>query len=70
MHIANTGVTLCDGRRMKTIKLDEKATLRNPYNPIPHPVLDTKMGQENINLDSINMNSKRLSQEEMATRLS
>ena len=35
MHIANTDVTFCDGRRIKTIKLDEKATLRNRYNQIP-----------------------------------
>ena len=35
MHIANTDVTFCDGRRIKTIKLDEKATLSNRYNQIP-----------------------------------
>ena len=35
MHIANTDVTFCDGRRIKTIKLDEKVTLRNRYNQIP-----------------------------------
>ena len=42
MHIGNTDVTFCDGRRIETIKLDEKATLRNRCNPIPHPALDTK----------------------------
>ena len=43
MHIANTDVTFCDGPRIKTIKLDGKATLRNRYNQIPHPALDTKL---------------------------
>ena len=53
MHIANTDVTFCDGPRIKTIKLDEKATLKNRYNPIPHPVLDTKRERNTYNLDSI-----------------
>ena len=54
MHIANTDVTFCDGRRKKTIKLDKKATPRNGYNPIPHPVSgDTKWERKTYNLDGI-----------------
>ena len=53
MHIANTDVIFCDGRRIKTIKLDEKATLSNRYNPIPHPALDTKWERKTYNLDGI-----------------
>ena len=54
IHIANTDVTFCDGRRIKkTIKLDEKATLRNRYNPISHPALDTKWERKTYNLDGI-----------------
>ena len=53
MHIANTDVTFCDGHRIKTIKLDEKATLWNGYNPIPHPALDTKWERKAYNLDGI-----------------
>ena len=50
-NITNTDVTFCAGprkkkknkkKKKKTIKLDEKATLRNRYNPVPHPALDTK----------------------------
>ena len=53
MHIVNTDVTFCDGRRIKTIKLDEKATLRNRYNPIPHPAIGTKLERKTYNLDGI-----------------
>ena len=53
MHIASTDVTFCDGRRINTVKLDEKATLRNRYNPIPHPALDTKWERKTYNLDGI-----------------
>ena len=58
MHIANTDVTFCDGGRIKTVKLDEKATLRNRYNPISHPTLDTKWERKPYNLDGIYKNSK------------
>ena len=51
--IANTDITFCDGRRIKTIKLDEKATLRNRYNQIPHPALDTKWERKTYNLEGI-----------------
>ena len=53
MHIANTDVTFCDGRRIKTIKLDEKATLRNRYNPVPHPGPDAKWERKTYSLDGI-----------------
>ena len=53
MHTANTDVTFYDGRRIKTIKLDEKATRRNRYNSIPHPALDTKWEKKTYNLDGI-----------------
>ena len=53
MHIVNSDVTFCDDRRIKTIKLDEKATLRNRYNPIPHPVLGTKWERKTYNIDGI-----------------
>ena len=52
MHIANTDVTFCDGRRIKTSKLDERATLRNRYNPVPHPAIDAKE-RKTYNLDAI-----------------
>ena len=39
--------------RIKTIKLDEKATLRNRYNPVPYPALDTKWERKTYNLDGI-----------------
>ena len=53
MHIANTDVTCCDKRRIKTIKLDEKAMFWNRYNQIPHPALDTKWERKTYNLDGI-----------------
>ena len=53
MHIANTDVTFCDGPRIIKIKLDEKATLRNRYNPIPHPALHTKWEKNTYNLEGI-----------------
>ena len=53
MYIANTDVTFCYGRRIKTIKLDEKAMLRNWYNQIPHPALDTKWERKTYNLDGM-----------------
>ena len=53
MHIANTDVTFCDGPRIITIKLDEKATPRNRYNPIPDPALDTKWERNTNNLHGI-----------------
>ena len=53
MHIASNDVTFCDGRRIKTIKLDEKATLRNRYNPVPHSALDAKWERKTYNLDGI-----------------
>ena len=53
MHIANTDVTFCDGPRIKMIKQDEKATLKNRYNPILHPALDTKWERSTYNLDGI-----------------
>ena len=53
MHIANTDVTCCDGRRIITIKLDEKTTLRNRYNPVLHPALDAKWERKTYNLDDI-----------------
>ena len=60
MHIANTDAKFCDGRRIKTIKLDEK--------PIPHPAL---MGKENIQFRRHKIRTARAeSQEAMATRLS
>ena len=59
MHIANTDVTFCDGRRIKTTQLDKKVTLGNRYYPIPLLALDTKMGKENIQFRRIkNKNSK------------
>ena len=59
MHIANTDVTFCNGPRIITIKLDEKATLRNRYNPIPHSALDTKRERNIYNLHGIKQNSRR-----------
>ena len=53
MHIVNTDFTFYDGPRIWTIKLDEKETLRNPYNQIPHPALDTKWERNTYNLDGI-----------------
>ena len=53
MHIANTDVIFCDGPRITTIKQDEKATLRNRYNQIPHPARDTKWKRNTHNLDGI-----------------
>ena len=53
MHIVNTDVTFCDGRRIKTIKLDEKAALRNRYNLIPYPALDTKWESKTYSLAGI-----------------
>ena len=72
MHIVNTDVAFCDGRRIKTIKLDEKATLRNRYNPIPHPTLDTKWERKTYKLDFRRhkiRTARAENQEEMATRL-
>ena len=51
--IANTDVPFGDGRRIKTIKLDETATPRNRYNQIPHPAHDTKWERKTYNLDGI-----------------
>ena len=53
MHIANTEVTCCDGPRITTIKLNDKATPRNRYNQIPHPAIDTKWEMNTYNLDGI-----------------
>ena len=53
MHTADTDVTFSDGRRIATIKLDEKATPRNRYNQIPHPALDFKWEKKTYNLDGI-----------------
>ena len=53
MHIANTDITFCDGRRIKTVKVDEKATLRNRNIQIPHPALDTKWERKTYNLDGM-----------------
>ena len=64
MHIANTDVTFCDGRRIKTIKLDENATLMNRCNQIRHPALDTKWERKTYNLDDI----KQEQQEQKAKR--
>ena len=49
----HTDVTFCDERRIKTIKLDEKATLRNRYNQIPHPAVATKWERKTYNLGGI-----------------
>ena len=35
------------------LKVDEKATIRNRYNRIPHPALDTKWERNTYNLDGI-----------------
>ena len=61
MHIANADVTFCDVPRIKTIKLDGKATPRNRYNQIPHPALHTKWEKKTYNniKYKIRTNSKR-----------
>ena len=35
------------------VKVDEKATIRNRYNQIPHPALDIKWERNTYNLDGI-----------------
>ena len=59
IHIANTNLTFCDGRRIKTIKLDEKSMLKNQYNPIPHPALDTKWERKRTIQGSKNSKSRK-----------
>ena len=70
MHIANTDVTFCDGAGITTINLDEKVTLRNRYNQIPHPALDTKRERNTYHLEFKIRTARAESQEAMAIRLS
>ena len=41
------------GPRITTIKVDEKAKLRNRYHQIPHPAIVTKWEKNTYNLDGI-----------------